>query len=137
VLGGHDQIGTHHHLEATGNGDAVHRSDHRFRELVEQPQSLAHHGHVLPGGERLEIHAGAEDLLAGTGDDHRPHGGVGGGIGEGGHETAAHLGIERVPRLWAVDGEHECPISKFDEQAHGSLLTWPTDRGEAPGSVRR
>jgi len=58
--------------------------------------------HTLAGGERLQVHAGAEDLLARAREDHGADVVVLFGPLERVHQTLADLGVERVARIGTV-----------------------------------
>ena len=105
----HHQVAREHDLEPTGQGGAVDGGDDRLGEapLREAAESTAgpHDVAALAGGKGLEIHAGAEGLVAAPGDDHHPAFVVVGQLVHGRRHGPAHGAVDGVARLGTVDGE--------------------------------
>jgi len=69
-----DDVGSQHQLEAAAAGDAVHRRDERLVEIARVVEAAEAGGApvgvgLLAGGGALEVPAGAEEALAGAGED--------------------------------------------------------------------
>ena len=74
------------------------------------PQALLLHRSEL-GGERLEVHAGAERRVR-AGEHHAPHVVPAVEAGDGVVELAVQLGRDRVARLGAVEGDRGHPVRR-------------------------
>ena len=109
VLGGDHQVAREHDLEAAGQRRAVDGGDDRLGEVaLGQPAEAAARPHDVPAlaaAEGLEVHAGAEGLVAAAGDDDDPAVGVLGQLVHGGGHRLAHGAVDGVARLGPVDGE--------------------------------
>ena len=74
MIGGNDDIGRDHDLEATAEGDAVHRRDHRlvkagqFLQAAKAAHTIIGIGRLACGG-RLQVPARTEEFLSRAGQD--------------------------------------------------------------------
>ena len=118
VLGGDDDVGRDHDLEAAAKGEAIDRGDHR---LVEAGQFLqaAEAADAIVGigrfafGRGLEIPARAEEFLAGSGEDGHAQFRIVAELGEDIAHDAAGRGIDGIG-LGPVDGDFEHGAAAFD-----------------------
>ncbi len=120
-----------HDLETAGQGGAVHRGNERLGEVaLGQPAEAAAGPHdvaALAAAEGLEVHAGAESLVAAPRHDDHPTVGI---LGQLVHETRhgqAHRPVDGVARLGTVDGEDLDMPHAFPQHyvGHGGLPSSP------------
>ena len=109
VVGGHHQVAREHDLEAAGQRRAVDGRDDRLGEVAlgQAAEAAAgpHDVAALTAAEGLEVHAGAERLVAAAGDDDHPAVGVLGQLVHDGGHRLAHGAVDGVARLGPVDGQ--------------------------------
>ena len=138
VLRRHHQVAGEHDLEPTGQGGAVDGGDDRLGEapLREPAESTAgpHDVAALAAGEGLEVHAGAEGLVAAPGDDHHPAFVVVGQLVHGRRHGPAHRAVDGVARLGTVDGEDldVPPALPQHFVSHGCSLHGPSRQPPPP-----
>src|SRR3954447_1381655 len=117
ALGGDDQVAGQRDLQPAGDGEALDRGDQRFlRGLLHDPgeATLACPG-PLAGGERLQVHAGAEALaLAGDDADAELVGRV--ELVESVGHSLGHREIDGVPRIRPVEGDQQDTVASLGEQ---------------------
>jgi hypothetical protein len=111
---GIDEVAGERDLEAAAEGVAVQRRDHRQREFHQRHEAaLEQLVLCLPVGGRhavalLEVGAGAEGALAGTGqDDAAQRAGLGRQARPQLEQVASHLAVERIQHLGTVEARHE------------------------------
>ena len=108
MIGGDRDIAREHELEPAADRGAVHCRDHRLRVAPGGEDLQAGHArrwHALVN-RRLEVHAGREGPVAGSGEDHRPYRVVGFGIGERGADLTDRRAVVRVAPFGPVDLDH-------------------------------
>ena len=129
LLDGDHQVAREHDLAPAGQGRTVDGGDDRLGEVALGDAAEAalgpHDVAGLAGGERLQVHAGAERLVPGAGDDDHPAVVVGLELVEGGRESPRDGPVDGVAGLGPVDGEDLDVTPAFAEQfGHGGLPWW-------------
>ncbi len=139
VRGRDDQVGREGELEAAADRHAAHRGDHglaQARQLLQAAEAADPEIGIrgLAGGRRLEVPAGREEALAGTGHDRDPQLRVVAEGREGFAQRAAGRGVDRV-RLGPVEHDLEdraiAPDVENLAHATSSLAGAGTSRGAA------
>src|SRR4051794_1345291 len=124
ALGGDDQVTGQRDLQSTGDGEALDCGDQRLlRRLLHDPgEAAVARPWPLAGGERLQVHAGAEALaLAGDDADAELVGRV--ELVECGGHRLGHREIDGVPRVGSVQHDQQDSVAAFGQKwllVHGA-----------------
>ena len=122
-FGGDEDVAGHGELEAAPEGEAVHGGDEGFVESpasVESAESAFEDAAGLADGVgavfglKLEVVAGGEGFVSGSGDDADPEVGVVLELGEGGVHFEGAGRVDGVHDFGAVDGEGHDMAGFFD-----------------------
>jgi hypothetical protein len=119
-LDGDREVAREQQLGAAAEGVAVHRGDRRLRgEVVDEPREAqllpARRQDQLTPGDRLEVRAGAERLVPRPGEHERPDLGIGLRLLDRIGHPVAHVHVDAVPHLGAVQRHDEDVTALFDE----------------------
>ena len=120
VIGGDDDVGRDHDLEAAAEGEAVDRGDHRlveagqFLQAAEAADAIVGIGRLAVGG-RLEIPARAEEFLARAGEDGDAQVRIVAELRESLAHDAARRRVDGIG-LGPVDGDFEDGAAAFDNE---------------------
>ncbi len=132
VLDRHHEVAGQHDLETTGQGRPIDGGDDRLGEDTGGDAGEAtlavDDAATLAGGERLEVHAGAEGLVAGPGDDDHPAVIIGLEVIHDLGHALADRPVDGVALIGAVDGhDFDVPVtlSQYFVGHGGSLHNRP------------
>ena len=130
MVGRHDEVAREHDLEAPGQAEPLTAAmiglgNWRVPETGEAA-GRSRDLRPLAVGKRLEIHAGAERLVARSGDDDHPAVGVFAQFVHDRRHGAAYRAVDGVAGLGSVDGEDLDVPSTFPQDfiGHGCSLRW-------------
>ena len=107
-LPGHDDVAGKRDLEATAEGDAVHRGDQRLPQVVardEPAEPAFRHARHAVLRRPLEVVAGGEGAIAGAGENRDPDVGVVGDVVPHTRQLLVGRRVQRVHDFRPVDGD--------------------------------